>query len=226
MAYKVLPTDWVWKDIFDEFNSLTYRQLTIEEIAEEMKLKKYVSTVPQKRGRSGFKVQYVCEREHSNELVRARIFLNVSGATGRVDETKWAYARLEHLSSGTYLSSPDILFTEGFPEKIKDCAQAFKDMVDHWPIDPECDHFMGFEIIPGVMHVRKFTCKTKKRGHIHRNRREEIYFLDIPVSDKTKLFLNNMFEPFTKRMEKAKAEGKVIKTVRKKRADKNVPRVG
>lgn len=223
MAYKVLPTDWTWNDIFNEFDALKYRRLTPQEIAEEMKLKQDVSMIPQKRGGSGFRIQSVYERGHNGELVRARIFLNVSGTTGRVNEKKWAYARLEHVSSDTYLSSPDILFTAGFPKRIKDCAKAFKDVVDHWPTDPECDHLMGFEMIPGVMHVRNFTCKTKKQGHVHRKRRTALYFLNIPISDQSRRFLKNMFEPSLKRIEKAIAEGETITPVRKKRADSRVP---
>ncbi len=223
MPKKVIPSKEECLKLFKYYESIGFRRLSNDEIREELKEKETVSTVAVKGKGTGFKRQYVREKENTH--IRTRIYTNYSDAIGGVDPLGHALAYVEdnRPEATVSLVSSDILLTEHFITRMMEYGEAFADFADNYPFDPECGNLLILQYIPGVMNEMYFTCKVKKTGHVHRKRRVEIYFLDIPISEKSKKFFKRMFDAYTRRIQK-KGNDKNFVPRRVRRAEKNVPR--
>jgi hypothetical protein len=191
MKGKVLPTKEAYFEAFKVFESIGYRRMGHSEILEELKGKKEMSGKIRKGKMVGFKRQYLFEAGTR----RVEINTNFSDALNGPDPEGYASVVLKDHRTTEKLFSFDIRMSDVTIQKMSSYAKAFADIMKKWPSDPECGHELMLCHIKGVMHAMYFTCKTRGKDHIHRERRVEIYFTDIPdISAETKQFLDKEFD--------------------------------
>jgi hypothetical protein len=204
--------------LFSELEKLGFRKLTNFEIAEELHIKTSVKRMVTKGTGSGFMTQY---RYEYNGI---QITFNTSWYEALGEAEKQANLLVKDTVTNTELWIPPMRRTKHFVDNAVDGAEACVDFAHNWPDDPDCINRMHLEHIKGVMHEMYFTCKTREPKHIHRKRRAEIYFLDIPLNDKSKEYFEKKFSGYQKYVHRETMQGKGHTPQRVLNAQKNVPR--
>lgn len=215
MNRKVLPTKEAYSNGFKILEDMKYRKMKNFEIKQEISDKQTVTSYPIKGKGYGFKTQYVFEIK----TIRIEINTNYSDAIGGPDPKGHISLFLKDSRTKDRLTSFDILMGEHAIEKMLNYAEAFLDIALNWPEDPECGNPLMLCHIKGVMHAMYFTCKTREPKHVHKLRRVEIYFTDIPgLSEKSKKFLDKEFNRNASYTAWQRKKGKDVTPLRVKRS--------
>lgn len=182
MTQKVLPTKRVFLAFFKYLEALGFRRMTNDEIRQELLLKTTVSSTPYKGTGQGFRRQYVFEMD----TIRCEINTNYSDAIGGAYETGYGKVTVKDSRIKTKLMSFDVRLCKEFLRTLYKYARAYVDFIKNWPYTSNGERRLVLMPIKGVMYEKFFVFNYKKQ--------EGIYFLDIPMEDKNKKFLEQMLD--------------------------------
>jgi len=122
----------------------------------------------------------------------------------------WIFMEGENIT-GKLFSAPILDLPSLFTTTLE-YVDAFVDIAEHWPIDPQCGRELKLEFVKGVLHMMKFECHDKTVKH--RERRPSFFIFEGPFSKKTVRFLKKKMLPSFRKQLRDKAEGKITQSKR------------
>lgn len=84
--------------------------------------------------------------------------------------------------------------TKGFTAKVLENAKLFKEIVEVWPSCAQCGKQLILVEVPGVMHMRAFTCRDKAVDHLAK--RPWVWIVNMNLSEKNAAILFKSFKAF------------------------------
>jgi|GEM_PF-5422878 len=182
MPQKVLPTKKAFFAFFEYLEKLGFRRMTNEEIKEELNEKTTISTIVHNEVGYGIRRQYLFQID----TIRCEVNTNYSDALGGAYPEGYGKVTVKDNRSKSKLMSFDVRLGEKFLRTLYKYARAYTDFIKNWPYTTNGERRLFLMPIEGVMYEKFFVFNYK--------RQEGIYFLDIPMEDINKKFLQEMLD--------------------------------